>query len=126
MWSDLFLASGGVINWNNGDVTATHSANLLAFAGASSGYTFDGNVGIGTATFGTNAVTVLAILNGTAPTTGPVDTVQFYSTDNSAGHTIPSFFCEGTQVIATGQADIASSVRVLMRINGTVVTLLAV
>ena len=43
-WSDLFLASGGVINWNNGDVTATHSANALAFAGASSGYTFDAAV----------------------------------------------------------------------------------
>jgi len=40
-WSDVFLASGGVINWNNGDVTATHSANTLAFGGASSGYTFD-------------------------------------------------------------------------------------
>lgn len=40
-FSDLFLASGGVINWNNGDVTATHSANALAFAGASSGYSFD-------------------------------------------------------------------------------------
>jgi hypothetical protein len=41
MWSDLFLASGAVINFNNGDVTVTHSANTLAFAGASSGYTFD-------------------------------------------------------------------------------------
>lgn len=40
-WSDLFLASGAVINWNAGDVTATHSANTLAFAGASSGYTYD-------------------------------------------------------------------------------------
>lgn len=40
-WADLFLASGGVINWNAGDVTITPSANLLAFAGASSGYTFD-------------------------------------------------------------------------------------
>lgn len=40
-WADLFLASGGVINWNAGDVTATHSANALAFAGASSGYSFD-------------------------------------------------------------------------------------
>jgi CRISPR/Cas system-associated exonuclease Cas4 (RecB family) len=41
MWSDLFLASGGVINWNNGDVTATHAANTLTFGGASSGYRFD-------------------------------------------------------------------------------------
>lgn len=41
MWADLFLASGGVINWNAGDVTVTHSANALAFAGASSGYSFD-------------------------------------------------------------------------------------
>jgi len=40
-FSDLFLASGGVINWNNGDVLVTHSANTLAFSGASSGYTFD-------------------------------------------------------------------------------------
>jgi hypothetical protein len=41
MWSDLFLASGAVINFNNGDVTVTHSANTLAFVGATSGYTFD-------------------------------------------------------------------------------------
>lgn len=39
-FSDLFLASGAVINLANGDVTITHSANALAFAGASSGYSF--------------------------------------------------------------------------------------
>jgi hypothetical protein len=33
MWSDLFLASGGVVNFNNGDITLTHSSNDLAFAG---------------------------------------------------------------------------------------------
>jgi hypothetical protein len=42
MWSDLFLASGAVVNWNNGDVTMTHAANTLTFAGASSGYAFTG------------------------------------------------------------------------------------
>lgn len=44
MWSDLFLASGGVLNWNAGDVTATHASNSLAFAGASNGYSFDSAV----------------------------------------------------------------------------------
>lgn len=86
----------------------------------------DGNVGIGAASFGTNAAAVLSMTTGTAPTTGPADTVQFYSSDDAAGHTIPSFYCEGTNVIATGQADSVSSVRVKMRINGTVVTLLAI
>jgi hypothetical protein len=28
-WKDLFLADGGVINWNNGNATLTHSAGLL-------------------------------------------------------------------------------------------------
>lgn len=41
-WSDLFLATGGVINWNNGNVTITQAANTLTFAGATTGgYAFD-------------------------------------------------------------------------------------
>ena len=31
MWSDLFLASGGVVNFNNGNATITHSSGLLTF-----------------------------------------------------------------------------------------------
>jgi hypothetical protein len=33
MWSNLFLASGAVINFNNGNLTMTHSAGLLAVTG---------------------------------------------------------------------------------------------
>jgi hypothetical protein len=32
-WSDLYIASGGFINWDNGDVTITHAANNLIIAG---------------------------------------------------------------------------------------------
>ena len=33
MWSDVFLADGAVINFNNSNVTMTHSSNLMTIAG---------------------------------------------------------------------------------------------
>jgi hypothetical protein len=39
MWSDLFLASGSVINLNNGNVTLTHSSNTLTVAAATVAFT---------------------------------------------------------------------------------------
>src|SRR3990167_11098677 len=35
-WADLFLATGGVINWDAGDVTITQTNNVLAVAGTTS------------------------------------------------------------------------------------------
>lgn len=43
-YSDLFLAEGGVINWDNGDVTITQTGNVLSFAGAATRYEFDANL----------------------------------------------------------------------------------
>ncbi len=34
-FSDMFLAEGGVINWDNGDLTLTQSGNVLTIAGGS-------------------------------------------------------------------------------------------
>lgn len=45
MWADLFLALGGVINFDNGDVTLTHAANLLTISGGD--VRFDGQVVVG-------------------------------------------------------------------------------
>jgi hypothetical protein len=85
--------------------------------------TSGGNLGLGTSTFGTSAATVLAIATGTAPTTGPADTIQIYSTDLSAGNTMLSLYTEGTVVNANTTA--AATHRIAIRVNGTVYYLLA-
>src|SRR3990170_1690637 len=69
MWSDLFLASGGVINFNNGAVTITHSATGLSIAG--------GNVGLGTST-----LSARLCVSGTAAENPEV---RIYKTQGAAG-----------------------------------------
>ncbi len=69
-FSDLFLAEGGVINWDSGDVTITQTGDLLAFAGAPSGYTFtDGYVVAGhTAAIAANGSGNIPVLQAHSPT----------------------------------------------------------
>lgn len=96
-WSDLFLASGAVVNFNAGDVTLTHAANLLAFAGAASGYTFDGKLVVGHTTnlsvggnadnaeiFGTDAATGGLALGMFSATAGTQAHLDFYRSKNAA------------------------------------------
>lgn len=102
------------------------AANTLAWSTGGSErmrITSAGNLGLGTSTFGTSAATAFAIATGTAPTTGPADTIQIYSTDLSAGNTMLSLYTEGTVVNANTTA--AATHRIAIRVNGTVYYLLA-
>lgn len=55
MWSDLFLASGAVVNFNNGDVTLTHASNSLTVEGGNLLVT-ENQGWFGTAASTTNAI----------------------------------------------------------------------
>lgn len=73
-WADLFLASGGVINFNNGNVTLTHSAANLTLAG--------GNLNLAT---GTTTLAPLKFAAGTNLTTAEDGAIEmdgdcFYGT----------------------------------------------
>jgi hypothetical protein len=60
-WSDLFLGNGAVINFNNGNFTATHSSGALTFSGAISASNLSGtNTGDQTSITG-NAGTATAL-----------------------------------------------------------------
>jgi hypothetical protein len=87
--------------------------------------TADGNLGLGAATFGTDAAKVLAIANGTEPSTGPADTIQIYSVDRSAGNTIPAIYCEGSGVTNAGITSTTVTHKIAIKVNGTVYYLLA-
>jgi len=70
-----------------------------------------GNVGIGTITFGTSAAGVLALFNGTVPSTSPADTVQLFSVDLSAGNATLGIRTETALVTETVVSDRTLSIK---------------
>ena len=89
MWSDLFLAAEAVINFNNGDVTITHSAGLLTLSDA---LTVTGAI-IGS--------TTLAVTSTDATTAG----VNAIYGDNDAG----AVWTSGNQVGVRGRTTISGA-----------------
>ena len=63
---DILVATGGVINFASGDVTVTHAANTLSFAGATSGYQFDSEIVFINETANTQMTTGLTINQGSS------------------------------------------------------------
>jgi hypothetical protein len=80
-FSDLFLAEGGVINWDSGDVTLTQTGNVLAVAG--------GDLRVATADVGTNADSV--------PTLSSTSTL---TNKTLTSPTITTASLSGTQLLA--------------------------
>ena len=80
---NVFLPSGGVINFSAGDVLATHSANTLGFTGASSGYFFDAGVFGATQIAARYATATPAAASGVAAITmGTANVGIYWGTDS--------------------------------------------
>lgn len=94
-WSDLFLASGGLLNWANGDAVVTHSTGLLTVS--------TGDLRITTA--GTNAASVVTV-GGTQTLTGKTLTSPTIGTSpTAAGATWTSLGTVTTADINGGTID---------------------
>jgi hypothetical protein len=79
MWSDLFLASGAVINFNNGDITVTHSADTLTVAGGT--LAASGNATVG-GTLGVTGASTLASLSVTGAMIGRIPFAHYREQQN--------------------------------------------
>jgi len=78
------------------------AAEIRIFGNSGAGGIFvsnDQNIGFSQLTFGTSAQKVLAVGNGTAPTTSPADAFQMYSADVVAGNAAPHIMTENGAVL---------------------------
>lgn len=126
MFSDLFLASGAVINFNNGDVTLTHTAENLTFAGGTlvvgtvdiNGGAIDGTI-IGAASAAAGTFTTIAGTTITASTgfaLGDTDYIGITSNEiltfNAAGTIVVSgadfLIADGNGVVSGHSAQIVA------------------
>jgi hypothetical protein len=90
MWSDLFLASGAVVNFNNGNITLTHAAGLLTLAG---GYFVAPNINLATG-------------GGlrTSTSAGNTFLLQAYDVDGAAYTTFATLTANNTPTMALASA----------------------
>ena len=107
-WGDLFLGDGSVINFN-ADVTITHSTNTIAFAGATSSYTFDDAIDI-TSAEGLILSQDETIINST---NGRIDMDGHLALDNDS---IILYFGEDQDVTLTHTADTGLSMNMSLAV----------
>lgn len=108
-WSDLFLAEGGVINWDNGDATLTQSGNNLNLAGAD--LNVAGNINVTPTADNQNTVQINNSAGNPAWLLGTYPGVPTYSgmwaqTGSPTGSN-PILITNGSQVIFNAPSDMS-------------------
>lgn len=99
-----FRTENGTICKINQDVSTTATAQFA-------------KVGLGTATFGTNATNTLCVINGTIPASSPTDSFQLYSSDHSAGNACPTFRTENGTICLINQDLSTAANAIFAKIN---------
>lgn len=109
-WSDLFLASGAVINFNNGDVTLTHSTDILTMAGgqlyvSSSTAASTAVVRVMNTTDNASVVTLRLEGDRATPTNNDAVYSDWVLSDSAGNQDIfARWLCMGTSVTSTSEA----------------------
>ena len=84
-WSDLFLGEGGVINWDNGDMTLTQVGNVLTIAGGDLAISEQISSLGGVSSAGTFGVPVVVAVGRSTAQTGAVGSVSTVTVGGSDG-----------------------------------------
>jgi hypothetical protein len=120
-WADLFLASGGVIDFAAGNATVTHSSGALAFGVAAASFTGTvdaaGNFSVATSKFTVAAASGNTVVGGTLGVTGAT-TVAALTT--SGDLTVGS--SKVTMAAATGNTAIGGTLSVTGTTTAAAVT----
>ena len=120
MWSDIFLASAGVVNFNNGNVTITHAAGKLT-TNADLEFLRDANNADVKLTLGTSAAEslIIQVLNGGSNKTAEEIHFSTATASGTANHGKMVFDVDGTDIatIDDGGIDIGSGLT--FSVNGT-------